>query len=40
MPTRPRILRGLHGHRGALAEGAVEHEALARRGCKLVEHAA
>src|SRR6266567_3490177 len=34
------ILRGLHRHRRALAEGAIEQDALAGRAGKLVEHAA
>src|SRR3954470_24194536 len=34
------VLGGLRGHRRALAEGAVEHEAPAGRGGELVQHAA
>src|SRR5215218_1411068 len=32
------VLCGLHGHRGSLPEGAVEHEPFAGRSRKLVEH--
>ena len=38
--TRPAVLRGLHGHRRALAEGAIEHDPFAGRRRQLVQHAA
>jgi hypothetical protein len=34
------ILRRLHRHGGTLAEGAVEHDALASRRRELLQHAA